>query len=112
MLLSPFLSLSPEMNKYPMHTTLKPCWLRSVQIAFLLIVGSLVSVACQPKPSEAEVKANEERWKTYQDAQQKGASKMMADFEKRQAQLAEKKKAAEKKTEAKATPAPVDAGKK
>jgi hypothetical protein len=88
-------------------------WMRILQIGLLLMVCSLHTVACEPKATEGNAPANDERWKNFQETNQKEVAGAMSAYEKRQQQLAEKKKAPENKTDAKATPsAPESAPKK
>jgi cell division protein FtsN len=96
-----------------MNIPIKRRWTMTLQIALLIVAGGLLTVACEQKPSEATPKANEatgkandpmangDRWQMSQEDEKAAIASAQAAFEKKQA---EKKKAAETKTDANAKP--------
>lgn len=85
---------------------MKRRWMIAAQIGLLMLMGSLPIAGCEQEPPETVTKENEERWKNFQTTNQKEVSAAMSAYEKRQQQLAEKKKGGAEKPEAKAAPAP------
>lgn len=87
-----------------MNTTIKRRWIACLQVGVLVIAGSLFGMACDQEQSPKPTKADEERWKNFQETNKTDVSSAQSSFEKRQQQLAEKKKADANKTNAAATP--------
>jgi hypothetical protein len=67
----------------------------------LLLVGGL-TLGCDKKEADAPAGPNDERWTKFENANKQEVSNAMSAYEKRQAQLAAKKKGGD----VKATPTP------
>jgi hypothetical protein len=67
-----------------------------LKVMTLLTIGSVVTTSCQENATAPTTKANEERWKNFENTNKKDVSAAMSSYEKRQAQLAAKKTAGPK----------------